>query len=312
VDADEAMTVETSPGPTELDPEIAGCLSLLAQEEPRTLADRRRRMDELTEVLGGPAQAGVEVAETSFEGVPGRVYRPASSEPGAAVFLHGGGWVAGSLDSHDRICRAIALGSQTKVVSVRYRLAPEHPWPAALEDSETVVRAVAREHEPIALVGDSAGGNLAAVLARRLRAVNEVRLALQVLVYPICDYAMDTSSYRGHENASLTRAEMVSYFDAYLPSGADPSHPDISPARASDLRGLAPALVAVASHDLLRDEGLEYARRLKGAGVPVDVVDCEGTVHGFLRWNGRAAKARWLQRRIAQAIGGKRSPTLSN
>jgi acetyl esterase len=194
------------------------------------------------------------------------------------------------LDSYDVVCRALAVAAGAEVVSVGYRLAPEHPYPAGLEDAVAAVRALAEEGEPLAVSGDSAGGNLATVVARRLR--GEVTLRAQALIYPVIDAATDTPSYRAYaERHGLTAAGMRRFWQLYL-DGADAFAPDASPLRAGDLGGVAPALVLTADEDVLRDEGESYAAALAHAGVPVEHRRVPGTIHGFWRWQGASRLAR--------------------
>ena len=246
--------------------------------------------------LGGPVEEVAASTDLDAGGVPVRIHRPrgtAATMPlGAVVYLHGGGWVTCDLETHDRLCRTLANRSGAAVVAVDYRRAPEHPFPAAVEDSVAAL-AWTRTHageigiDPgrLAVAGDSAGGNLAAVVALRDRdAGAHPALRLQVLLLPITDAAMDTASYS--ENADgyyLTRAGMRWYWDHYL-AGADPLHPDASPIRAESLAGLPPAYVLTAEYDPLRDEAEAYADRLRAAGVPVASRRRAGMVHGFLRW----------------------------
>jgi acetyl esterase len=229
-----------------------------------------------------PGPAG-EIAIRIYTPTGGTAPRP------ALVYYHGGGWVIGSLASHDGICRALANAVPAIVVAVDYRLAPEHPFPAAAEDAHAAARWVA-EHaaeigaDPrrIAVGGDSAGGNLAAVTALMARDRGGPALAFQLLVYPVTDTAMDTASYR--ENADgyfLTRADMTWFFDHYLPRAADRVHPYAAPLLAPDLRGLPPAAVITAEFDPLRDEGEAYATRLRAAGVAVTRTRYAGMIHGF-------------------------------
>jgi acetyl esterase len=205
------------------------------------------------------------------------------------VWLHGGGWVLGSIDTYDAPARALARAAGALVVSVEYRLAPEHRFPAAVQDSLAAVRwAAARGAElggdpaRMAVAGDSAGGNLAAVVARRLR--DELPLRLQVLIYPVTDGGVNTPSFREFaDRYGLTAAGMRRFWELYL-DGADSSDPDASPLRDPDLSGVAPAYVLTADHDVLRDEGEAYAGALERAGVPVTLVRWPGTIHGFFRW----------------------------
>jgi len=244
-------------------------------------------------LLSGPGEEVAAVEDRTLPGpdgpVPVRVYTPAAGAvPRAvAVYLHGGGYVLGNLDTHDALCRALANRSGAVVVSVDYRLAPEHPWPAAVRDADAAVAAVlARAAElggdpdRVGVVGDSAGANLATIAARHVPG-----LAFQVLVYPVTDTDLDTPSYTEFaEGHYLSRDDMRVAFDRYLPAGVDRRHPDVAPLHAPDLAGLPPTLVLTAAADPLRDEGEAYADRLRAAGVPVTLSRYDGMVHGFFRW----------------------------
>jgi len=224
--------------------------------------------------------------------VPVRLYAPDVAGPlPVVVYLHGGGWAVGSLDSFDALCRRLANRTGALVVSVAYRLAPEHPFPAAVEDAETAVR-WAHAHAPelgadptrIAVAGDSAGANLATVIARRLRDAGGPELALQALMYPALDPTLASESCQAlGEDYMLSRSDMAWFWELYL-SGADPEHPDAAPARAAELSGLAPAYVLTAEYDPLRDEGEAYAAQLEAAGVATTLRRWPGAVHGFVRW----------------------------
>jgi acetyl esterase len=221
--------------------------------------------------------------------IPVRVYTPAPGGPfPVLMYFHGGGWVIGDLDSHDGICRALCNRSGCVVVSVHYRLAPEHKYPAAADDCYAATRWVA-EHAAdfggngkLAVGGDSAGGNLAAVVTLMARRHRTPRINFQLLIYPVTDYNLETSSY--HDNAHgyfLWRDDMAWFWKHYLPNEAAGEEVYASPLRAADLRGLPPALVITAEYDPLRDEGEAYAERLAQAEVPVTLTSCPGLIHGF-------------------------------
>lgn len=222
--------------------------------------------------------------------LPARAYRP-SREPGlpALVFFHGGGWVVGNIETHDGLCRRLARLGGAVVVSIDYRLAPEHRFPAAVDDARASVLWVRREAsglgidpERISVGGESAGGTLSAVVARHARDAG-LRLASQVLIYPPTDIAMDTESYRARATGfNLTAASMRWFFGHYVADLDEGLQPDCSPLRAGDLGGLAPAYVLTCEFDPLRDEGRAYAERLSAAGVETAWEDWTGTIHGFM------------------------------
>jgi acetyl esterase len=244
-----------------------------AHEVPVALA-RASHLAE-TDHLAGEGRPVARVRDDTVCGVPVRSYEPAEAR-GTVVYLHGGGWVMGNLESVDAVCRALAEESGARVVSVDYRLAPEHPFPAALEDALAVTKAV----EADVVAGDSAGGNLAAVVARQLRD----QIKLQLLVYPVTDAGVNTPSYAEFdERFGLTAAAMQRFWRLYL-DGADGLDPDASPLRATDLEGAPPAYILTASHDVLRDEGEAYAAALERAGVKVTLQRRDGAIHGFWRW----------------------------
>jgi acetyl esterase len=233
--------------------------------------------------LCGEGERVAEVRDHHVGDVLVRTFRPEGEGPfPIVVYLHGGGWMMGTLDSYDALLRALANASGAIVAGVEYRLAPEHRYPAALEDALSTIRWIADNvGSRLALVGDSAGGNLAAVAARRLR--GELPIALQVLVYPVIDANFETVSYREfNEGHGLSSASMQRFWRLYL-DGADPADPDASPIR-GDLAGVAPAYVLTAEEDVLRDEGEAYAGALRAAGVPTELVRWPGTIHGFFRW----------------------------
>ena len=251
----------------------------------------RRVVDLNAADLFGPLEEVARAEDVELDGVPGRVYEPVEARAGALVWLHGGGWVIGSLESHDPLCRALAARSGSAVVAVDYRLAPEHPHPAALEDAWTATTWAVREFGAVAVGGDSAGGHLAAVVALRARD-RGVPLRLQALVVPVTNYAFDTSSYA--ENGTgfgLERATIEWFWGLYVPDRADAGDPEVSPLRAEDVSATAPAVVVTAEYDPVRDEGEAYALKLRDAGVDVDHHRVAGMLHGFLRMPGVIERA---------------------
>jgi acetyl esterase len=240
-----------------------------------------------------------------------RLYSPGGSGPHPAlVFYHGGGWVIGDLYTHDGICRSITNAAGCIVASVDYRLAPEWRYPVAAEDSYAaltwVVDNAARlgiDPRRVAVGGDSAGGNLAAVVSLMARERGGPSLAQQTLIYPVTNYDLDTPSY--HENATgylLTRDGMRWFWRHYLAREEQGTEPYASPLLAPTLAGLPPALVITAGCDPLRDEGEAYAARLRDAGVPVTLTRYEGIFHGFIRMTRLHGKARAALDEIAGAL----------
>lgn len=244
--------------------------------------------------------------------IPVRVYTPSHDGPlPVLVYYHGGGWVIGSLETHDGTCRGLANAAGCVVVSVDYRLAPEHKFPAAAEDAYAAAVWVA-EHAAalgvdaarVAVGGDSAGGNLAAVVSLMARDRGTPCLIYQLLVYPVTDAACDTASYR--ENADgyfLTRDMMQWFWNHYLPNDSDCRDPYHSPLRAARLNGLPPALMITAEFDPLRDEGEAYAERLRAAGVPVQLTRYHGMVHGFFGLGAALDQAKVAMADASAALG---------
>lgn len=242
-------------------------------------------------VMGaGAAEDVFAIQEIDADGVPARVYRPsAEANLPVIVYLHGGGWTIGSVEQFDLITRQLANATGAVVVSVDYRLAPEHPFPAPLDDCWRALVWVAGNASSfggdgtrLAVMGDSAGGNLAAVCALLARDAGAPEIAMQVLVYPAVDAACDTQSFR--ENAQgylLTRADMDWFYACYFGGAADGTDWRISPLHAPDLQGVAPAVVITAEFDPLFDEGNAYARRLEASGVPVVHLPYDGMIHAF-------------------------------
>jgi len=226
--------------------------------------------------------------------IPARIYTPtrlrkANGLAPGLVFFHGGGWVIGDLDSHDVVCRKLADEGELMVVSVDYRLAPEHKFPAAVDDAIASTKWIAENAKQFGIDasrlmvgGDSAGGNLAAVVAISARDGNGPDIAGQLLIYPAIDFAMTHPSHREPETSILLTHSVIRWFrDHYLNGAADVHDWRASPARARTLIGLPPAYVLTAGADPLRDEGDEYARRLKEAGVAVTHRTFPGQFHGF-------------------------------
>ena len=240
--------------------------------------------------------------------VPVRVYRPVKDPAPILIYMHGGGWVLGDLETCHGVCSTLARLSRCIVVSVDYRLAPEHPFPAALDDAWTVTSWLHQNAESIgglpgalAVGGDSAGGNMSAVVARRARAMS-LELSLQLMVYPVCDADLDTGSYTDFADGYwLTRDGMRWFWEQYLPDG-DWFQADASPLRAPDLVSVAPAHIITAEYDVLRDEGEAYGRRLEAAGVPTVITRYEGMIHGFFRLPGVVPRANAALAEAAEAV----------
>jgi acetyl esterase len=221
-------------------------------------------------------------------GIPARLYSPSPGAPGLIVYYHGGGWVAGSPGSWDAAVRALAVASGCDVVSVGYRLAPEHPFPAAVDDACSALSWAAAADgpaagRPVVVAGDNAGGNLAAVAALRARDAGGPALAMQLLVCPVTDCDLDRKSYVEYDGREyfVNRADIRWCWDQYVPDPADRLRPDASPLRARDLSGLPPAYLVTAEHDPLRDEGFAYADRLRAARVPVEHRHFGSEIGGF-------------------------------
>ena len=245
--------------------------------------------------------------------IPVRIYAPAGRRPAPAlVYFHGGGWVIGGIDTHDGLCRQLANRASATVISVDYRLAPEHKFPAAVDDCFAALGWVAGntaalgvDPSRLAIGGDSAGGNLTAVVAQLARDRGGPRLRHQVLIYPATDPVMDFPSHT--ENGSgylLTREAMAWFYGHYLRTPADRTDPLAAPLRARDLAALPPALVITAEFDPLRDEGEAYAHRLEAAGVPTTLTRYDGMIHGFVGMTGFFAQARAAVDQIAAALRG--------
>jgi len=287
-----------------LDPHLALVLAteqrVLPTDPDPTIDDRRAAMRTSSRAASGaPIRVGG-VRDLLVDGGDGprsaRLYSPPSAAPGdrpLVVFFHGGGWVVGDLDTHDQPCRLLCRYSDVHVLAVDYRLAPEHPYPAAVDDAVAafgwaVAHAAELGADParVAVAGDSAGGNLAAVVAQVTRDRGTPRPCAQLLLYPGTDSSHDRASKRLFaEGYFLTRDQMDWYWDTYS-AGGSRTDPRLSPLCADDLAGLAPAVVATAAFDPLRDEGEAYAAALREAGVAVVLRRAPGLVHGFFSMTG--------------------------
>lgn len=292
-----------------LDPEIRQMLETTGGSLPdvRTQPlDAVRRVYDMSAGISTIELAGIRDMTIPGPGgdLPVRVYRPAGGglKP-ALVYFHGGGWVIGSLASHDGACRRLAEVSGCVVVAVDYRLAPEHPFPAAFDDSYAATKWVAAEAASLAIdptrvgvAGDSAGANLAAAVTLKARDAGGPALAVQVLIYPATRFDAETPSMiRNAEGYGLTTAAMRWFSAQYIPDPALRQSPFASVMNAKSVAGLPRALVVTAEFDPLCDEGEAYAERLRDAGVPVRAIRYDGTIHGFLRFNAefRQTKALW-------------------
>jgi len=243
--------------------------------------------------------SGVTVEERCFEGrdghdIPVRIYKPEATGPlPVLVYFHGGGWVFGDLDSSDNVCRYLSKHAQTIVVSVGYRLASEHPYPAAFHDAIDAVRWTSRELDAwngdaarLAVGGESSGGNLAAAAAIQFRDTEELELSCQFLITPVLDYHFDTRSYQANYQYNLTNEKMKWFFSHYLNDPADGGEVYVSPLRLQNMDKLPQTLLVTAEFDPLREEGFAYGMRLKDFGVEVDFLHYEDLVHSFINMIG--------------------------
>ena len=251
------------------------------------------------------------VIEANGVNLPVRIYTPEGTGPlPILVFFHGGGWVLGDCESYDAPCRALANGAGCIVVSVEYRLAPEHKFPAPPEDCYaatvwTVRNAATLRGDParVAIGGDSAGGNLAAVVAQMARDRGGPPLVCQVLIYPVTDCALDTASYRANADGYLlTKGAMEWFWNYYLREQGDGAKPYASPIRATSFANLPPALLITAEYDPLHDEGAAYGAKLRAAGVPVVHSDYPGMIHGFFSLAHILSQGKNLQAEICREL----------
>jgi len=283
-----------------LDPRAKRFLDRLAALSPPSVlslsvSERRSGLEQMLS-FGGPPETVGKVESRSLPGPAGplevRIYTPlvpgAQPAPGL-IYFHGGGLVAGSLDTHDSICRSLSNASGCVLFSVDYRLAPEHPFPAAVTDGCHATQWIAAhaaqlgiDPQRLGICGDSAGATLAAVVCQSLAQAGEPRLALQFLLCPIMDFCAETGSRRDFASGYLVdRATLEHDLKHYLGPDAQPGDPRVSPLRASDVSGLPPTCIHTAEYDPLRDEGAEYAGRLREAGVQATYRCHSGMIHLF-------------------------------
>jgi acetyl esterase len=299
-----------------LDPQVAEVLRKAAESgapgaETLTPDENRENYEKTCKEQFGPVDLVHSVEDTDADGVPVRIYRPTdSTEPQRAlVYFHGGGFVIGSLDTHDGITRALARRADCIVVSVDYRLAPEHPYPAALEDCWTATKWVIANAEKlgidpdrIGVGGDSVGGTLATIVARKGRDAG-TPFAVQLLIYPVTSSRQDAPSYSMYAfGYGLTRDAMAWYWQQYIGDHDGSTDPDISPAALQDLRRMPRSIVITAEADILRDEGESYAQRTFLAGVDTEGYCYDGMIHGFLRMAGVVDRSNQALSEIADSL----------
>ena len=307
-------TKAMSPAP--VDPELDAYNAKVAATVPRmavaSVSSRRERQEA---VMRAFPPSPDDVARTEhWVTLPGRelyvrVYRPATGRLPALLYLHGGGWIAGSVQSHDGICAALARDADVVVASVHYRRPPENPCPAPNDDAYAALVWLAAQADALevdagrlAIGGDSAGAHLAAGAALEARERGGPPLRLQLLIYPVVAPSFDTPSYRQQAvTATLTRDDMIVYWDLYAPGGAATADWRARPGEAA-LAGVAPAHIVVAGLDPLHDEGVTLASRLRDAGVAAALVECPTLTHGFLRAAPYARAARAAQLAIGEAV----------
>ena len=304
-----------------LDTEVQLMLRLMALQgddtfETRPVPQARQAIRVEAAQFAGAPVTGLTTQEVEVDGADGplraRLYTPDGARtPGPLlVWFHGGGWVVGDLDSHDPVCRFLATRTGFRVLAVDYRLAPEHPFPAAPQDAIAAFRwahanaaRIGALPDRIAVGGDSAGANLSAVVSLACARDGGPAPAMQVLVYPVTDLSRRRRSYELFATGYfLTTRQMDWYSDHYLRTPADAHDPWVSPLLADDLTGVAPAYVTVGGFDILRDETLEYAQRLRDAGVPTEVREHEGLIHGFVNAAGLSRSCRAAALEMADAL----------
>ena len=309
-----------------IDEATAGFLSQLAESGAKPLHELTpEEARAVTSALGELFGPGPDVAKSDDVQVPTpdgdhitvRVLVPEGEIRALVIYYHGGGWVIGNLDEFDHLTRKLANALHAAVVIVDYRLAPEHPYPAAADDAWTALRwagehmtEIAGSAVPLVVMGDSAGGNLSAVVAQKARDAGGPQIASQVLVYPVTDADLDNDTYTDPDNQLLlSRESMIWFWNHYAPDPASRLNPDASPNRAANLTGLPAAIVLTAEHDPLRAEGEAYAGRLRDAGVPVELRRFPGQMHGFFTMvgllPGSAAGIDYVTEQLGRALGAQ-------
>lgn len=275
-----------------LDPTLVEMLQQMAEAQGPALhemspTEAREMYRAMQSVQPKPEVASVE--ESSAGSIPVRIYKvSAQSEQPVVVFFHGGGWVIGDLETHDGICRQLAIAADCTVVSVDYRLAPEHPFPASIDDCCEATQWVADnaaslgiDASRLAVAGDSAGGNLAACVSIRAKESGGPAICLQLLIYPVTDAQMNTESYETNKDGYMLTRESMEWFWQHYTGGDHMDNPLASPMSAADLTGLPAACIITAEYDPLRDEGEAFGEALKASGVTTEIVRYDGMIHGF-------------------------------
>jgi acetyl esterase len=299
-----------------VDPDVVAVLRQIMPIDSRRMAqlplDLRRRQMDLFLPLAGPRAELQSIYSRLLSGIPVRIYRSEAEEvQPACVYFHGGGWALGRLDHYDALCSQIASESNWTVISVDYRLAPEHKFPIPVFDCWTVLQAIVAnalqlriDGGRIAVAGDSAGGNLAAAVSFLARDY-QIPLAGQVLIYPVTDYVSNRQSY--DFEYLLAREDMIAFWNYYLHHPNEANSPLAAPLRATSFTGLARALILTAEYDPLRDEAEEYGQKLREAGV--DAVTCRypGMIHDFVKMAGAILKGREAILQVAHQLTSWRS-----
>jgi acetyl esterase len=299
------MTGSADPLARWLDPEIRAFIARTSSFYPDSanagdIAEGRRLYARLCDGFRAPRPAGVVATDGSvaapWGAIPVRRYRPPAPARAVLLYAHGGGFVLGDLDSHDDVCAELCAGAGVEVVALEYRLAPEHVYPAALDDVAAVYNVLAAEGRPVLVGGDSAGGHLAASLCHRLRRLGAAQPRGQVLIYPgLSADPLRVAGTRAATAPGLSAEDCAYYQRAYAGGAVPADDPEFAPLAAADFSGLAPAAIFAAGYDPLRQDAEDYAAVLHAAGVPVLYRDDPGLIHGWLR-------ARHISRLAASAF----------